>query len=66
MLASGKISNEQAKITREYMKQMKPEDWKSIQVKAQEAIERNPAAASRVGEEGIEALNGSDFGITTP
>lgn len=66
MQAAGKITAQEAEITRKYMQQMNASDWKSIEKKAEEAIERNPAAAEKVGEEGIDALNGSDFGISKP
>jgi hypothetical protein len=61
MQAAGKITPQQAEITRKYMQNMKAEDWQRIEARANKAIERNPAAAERVGEEGIEALDMKEF-----
>jgi len=61
MQAAGKITPEQAAITRRYMEKMSPEDWKRIENRAQKAIQRNPAAAERVGKEGVESLNMNEF-----
>lgn len=61
MQASGKITAEQASITRKYMEQMKPADWQALEQKAQEKINRNPSAVQKLKEQGSEALNPSDF-----
>jgi len=66
MQESGKITAQQAAITRQHMQKMKAEDWKAMETQANQAIERNPAAAKRINEEGIDSLNGSDFGINVP
>lgn len=57
MQQSGKITAQQAETTRAYMKTMKKEDWGKIEQNAQDCIKRNPAAADKVGEDGIEALD---------
>lgn len=61
MQAAGKITPEQAEITRRYMKNMKAEDWQRIEARANKAIDRNPAAAEKVGEGGVEALDMKEF-----
>lgn len=61
MQASGQISQQQADITRRYMKTMKPSDWQNIQKKAERAIERNPAAAEKIAEEGVQAIDMNQF-----
>lgn len=66
MQAAGKISQKEMDATRKYMEKMKPEDWRAIQRKAEDAVERHPAAAQRVSEEGVDALNGADFNIQSP
>lgn len=66
MQASGKISAQQAEITREHMKTMKADDWKALEDKAVETIERHPAAAEKVRDGGLDALDPDDFGLKTP
>ena len=63
MHESGRITKEQMEVTRKYMKTMSASDWKNMEHKAEEAIKRNPAAAEKVSEEGMDALHGEDFGI---
>ncbi len=57
MQQSGKITAEQAAATRKLMGTMDAQKWKAIEQKAQDCIQRNPAAAEKIGEEGIEAAD---------
>ena len=66
MQNSGKISAQEAEITRRYMQQMNSEDWNQMEKKASDTIERNTAAAEKLSEEGLEALDGADFEINNP
>jgi hypothetical protein len=61
MQASGRITKQQAEITRRYMKTMKPSDWQKIQNKAEKAIERNPAAAEKIATDGVGAVDMNEF-----
>ncbi len=57
MQQSGKISAEQAAATRKMMKNMDAGKWAEIEQKAKDCIKRNPAAADKIGEEGIGAAD---------
>ena len=50
MEASGQIDAKQAELTRQYMKSMDQKKWAEIQKKAEDCIERNPAAAEKAAE----------------
>ncbi len=50
MQASGQINAAQAELTRKYMKTMDDQKWAEIQKKAEDCIERNPAAAEKAAE----------------
>ena len=52
MQASGQIDAKQAQLTREYMKTMDSKQWAELQKKAEECINRNPAAAEKIEETG--------------
>lgn len=57
MQQSGKITADQAAVTRKLMQNMDAQKWKEIEQKAKDCIKRNPAAAEKIGEEGIEAAD---------
>lgn len=57
MQASGKVTAEQAEITRRFMKTMDSKDWDALQRKAQDCLKRNPAAAEKIKAQGIEAIS---------
>lgn len=51
MQASGKITAQEAAATRKHIQAMKAEDWRGLEQKAVQEIERNPASAERLVEE---------------
>lgn len=57
MQASGKVTAEQAEITRRFMKTMDSKDWEAVQKKAQDCLKRNPAAAEKIKTQGIDAIS---------
>jgi hypothetical protein len=57
MQQSGKITADQAAATRKLMQNMDGQKWKEMEQKAKDCIKRNPAAAEKIGEEGISAAD---------
>ena len=60
MQASGKISSQQAEITRKYMAKMNEKQWGDIQKRAHDCLARNPALAEKFEEGGVAALSVND------
>lgn len=60
MQASGKISAQQAEITRKYMGKMNAKQWNDIQKRAHDCLARNPALADKFEEGGVAALSVND------
>jgi hypothetical protein len=60
MQASGKITAEQAEMTRKYMGKLDQNDWDALQKNAENCVERNPALAEKFEAGGIDALSAQD------
>ncbi len=56
MKASGQISAQQAELAQKYMKDMDQKQWDEINKKAQDCIQRNPAAVDKLKTDGMKAL----------
>lgn len=56
MVKDGKISEQHAEITRRYMNTMSESEWQKIQAEAADCLRRNPAAAEKIQQEGIQAI----------
>lgn len=64
MQASGKISAQQAELTRKYMSKMKPQQWADVEKRANDCLARNPALAEKFEEGGVAALSVNDCAAT--
>lgn len=60
MQASGKISAQQAELTRKYMGKMKAQQWADVEKRANDCLARNPALADKFEEGGVAALSVND------
>jgi hypothetical protein len=60
MQASGKISAQQAELTRKYMGKMKAKQWADVEKRANDCLARNPALAEKFEEGGVAALSVND------
>ena len=66
MVKDGKITEQQAEITRRYMNTMSEADWKKMQEAADDCIRRNPAAAEKIQNEGLKAITPDTCKIKRP
>ena len=66
MQASGKITAQEAAATRKHIQTMKADDWRALEEKAVQEIERNPAAAERLTEETFGGFEGSESNLSNP
>ncbi len=64
MQNSGKISAQQAELTRKYMGKMKGQQWADIEKRANDCLARNPALAEKFEQGGVSALSVNDCAAT--
>lgn len=60
MQASGQITQEQLKATRELMKKMDSSHWAEIEQRAKDCVSRNPALADKIEKHGTSAMSLED------